>query len=238
VRRPLEVAEMVKYACNAWHATKITFANEIGNFAKESGVDGRDVMELVCMDRKLNISPHYMKPGFAFGGSCLPKDLRAITHRAGQLDLDLPMLASLMRSNRAQIEKAMDIVAATGKKRVGLLGLSFKAETDDLRESPLVELAEQLIGKGYELCIYDRNVEYARVHGANREYINRHIPHVSSLLKSDLKDVTDSCDVLVVGNKDRQFDDLLQNLPDDKIAIDLVGFMQTTSNGVTQGIGW
>jgi GDP-mannose 6-dehydrogenase len=238
VRPSLEVAEMVKYACNAWHATKITFANEMGSFAKANGVDGREVMELVCLDRKLNISPYYMRPGFAFGGSCLPKDLRAIMHGASQLDLDLPMLHSIMRSNKAQIEKAVDIVESLGKRRIGLLGLSFKAETDDLRESPLVEFAEQLIGKGYQLSIYDKNVDAARVNGANREYINSKIPHVSSLLKSDLNEVVEGSDIMVLGNKDRMFEQVLRNLPDDKVAVDLVGFMASTSNGVAQGIGW
>jgi GDP-mannose 6-dehydrogenase len=237
-RAPLETAEMVKYACNAWHATKITFANEIGTFAKAHGVDGRDVMQIVCLDRKLNLSSYYMRPGFAFGGSCLPKDLRALIYGATQKDVDVPMLRSIMTSNKAQIDKAMDIVSSLGKRRIGMLGLSFKADTDDLRESPLVELAEMLIGKGYELSIYDRNVEYAKMHGANREYINSRIPHVSSLLKSSLQDVVDGADVMVVGNKDRQFEQVMNNLPEDKIAVDLVGFMQTTSNGAAQGIGW
>jgi GDP-mannose 6-dehydrogenase len=237
-RAPLETAEMVKYACNAWHATKITFANEIGNFAKAHGVDGREVMHIVCQDRKLNLSPYYMKPGFAFGGSCLPKDLRALIYRAGQADVELPLMRSVIQSNKAQIEKAVDIVTSLGKRRVGLLGLSFKAETDDLRESPLVELAEQLIGKGYQLSIFDRNVDYARMHGANRDYINARIPHVSSLLRSDLNEVIDASDVMVLGNKDRMFEQVLRELPDDKIAVDLVGFMPTTSNGVAQGIGW
>jgi GDP-mannose 6-dehydrogenase len=237
-RAPLETAEMVKYACNAWHATKITFANEIGTFAKAHGVDGRDVMQIVCLDRKLNLSSYYMRPGFAFGGSCLPKDLRALIHGAQTKDVDVPMLRSIMASNKAQVEKALDIVAALGKRKVAMLGLSFKADTDDLRESPLVDLAELLIGKGYELSIYDKNVDYARVHGANRDYINQRIPHVSSLLKHDLQDVVDGADVMIVGNKDRQFEQVLKNLPDDKIAVDLVGFMQHTSNGVAQGIGW
>jgi len=237
-RAPLETAEMVKYACNAWHATKITFANEIGTFAKAHGVDGRDVMQIVCLDRKLNLSSYYMRPGFAFGGSCLPKDLRALIYGATQKDVDVPMLRSIMSSNKAQIEKAMEIVSSLGKRRIGMLGLSFKADTDDLRESPLVELAEMLIGKGYDLSIYDRNVDYARVHGANRDYINSRIPHVSSLLKTELQDVVDGAEVMILGNKDRQFEQVLNNLPEDKIAIDLVGFMQTTSNGVAQGIGW
>lgn len=237
-RVPIETAEMVKYACNAWHATKITFANEIGTFAKAHGVDGRDVMQIVCLDRKLNLSSYYMRPGFAFGGSCLPKDLRAMIHGATQKDVDVPMLRSILTSNKAQIDKAVEIVQSLGKRKIGMLGLSFKADTDDLRESPLVELAETLIGKGYELSIYDKNVDYARVHGANREYINSKIPHVSSLLKSDLNDVVTASDIMIVGNKDRQFEQVLHNLPENKIAVDLVGFMQSTSNGTAQGIGW
>jgi GDP-mannose 6-dehydrogenase len=237
-RAPLETAEMVKYACNAWHATKITFANEIGTIAKAHGVDGRDVMQMVCLDRKLNLSSYYMRPGFAFGGSCLPKDLRALIHGATQKDVDVPMLRSILASNKAQIEKAYDLVSSLGRRKVAMLGLSFKADTDDLRESPLVDLAEMLIGKGYELSIYDKNVDYARVHGANREYIEKRIPHVASLLRSDLKEVIDASEVMVVGNKDRQFEQVLQTLPENKIAVDLVGFMPTTSNGVAQGIGW
>lgn len=238
VRRPIEVAEMVKYACNAWHATKITFANEIGAVAKAAGVDGRAVMNILCLDRKLNLSAYYMRPGFAFGGSCLPKDLRALTYRAGQLDVEAPLLGSILRSNKAQIEKAVDIVSSFGKRRIGLLGLSFKAETDDLRESPLVELAETLIGKGFELSIYDRNVEYARVHGANRDYINAKIPHVSSLLKSDLDEVIASSDVMVLGNRDFQFAEVLSRLNGEHHAVDLVGFMGESSTERTQGICW
>lgn len=169
IRKSIEVAEMIKYTCNVWHAAKVTFANEIGNIAKAVGVDGREVMDVVCQDRKLNLSRYYMKPGFAFGGSCLPKDVRALTYRAGQLDVEHPMIGSIMRSNAYQVQKAFEIITAHGSRKVGLLGLSFKSGTDDLRESPLVELAEMLIGKGYELQIFDRNVEYARVHGANKE---------------------------------------------------------------------
>ena len=238
IRRTIEIAEMVKYSCNAWHAVKVTFANEIGAIAKAAGVDGRAVMDIVCADTKLNISSYYMKPGFAFGGSCLPKDLRALTYRANQLDASAPMLGAVLRSNKEQIEKAVELITSFGKRRIGLLGLSFKAETDDLRESPLVELAETLIGKGYELRIFDRNVDYARVHGANRDYINHRIPHVASLLKPDLDDVVAGSDVMIVGNKDRQFEKVLNSLADGKIAVDLVGFMQTTSNGAAQGIGW
>lgn len=238
VRRPIEVAEMVKYTCNAWHATKITFANEIGAVAKAVGVDGRQVMDIVCLDRKLNLSPYYMRPGFAFGGSCLPKDLRALTYRAGQLDVETPLLGSILRSNKAQIEKALDIVASFGKRRIGLLGLSFKAETDDLRESPLVDLAEALIGKGYQLSIYDRNVDYARVHGANKDYINARIPHVSSLLCPDLDEVIENCDVMVVGNRDAQFGEALKRVNGSRHTVDLVGFMSEVSSERSQGICW
>jgi GDP-mannose 6-dehydrogenase len=238
LRRDLEVAELVKYACNAWHATKITFANEIGSIAKAVGVDGRDVMETVCLDRKLNISTHYMRPGFAFGGSCLPKDLRALNYRAGQLGVELPMLGSVIRSNRSMIDRAVDMIASYGEKRLGLLGLSFKAGTDDLRESPLVDLAETLIGKGYELSIYDRNVEYARVHGANREYINSRIPHVSSLLKSDLDEVLRDSEVMILGNKDKAYERVMRQMPEEKKWVDLVGFLPHGANGGSQGIAW
>ena len=237
-RRSIEVAEVVKYACNAWHAAKITFANEIGAFAKGAGVDGRAVMEIVCADKKLNISPYYMRPGFAFGGSCLPKDLRALVYRAQQLDVELPMLSSVMRSNKAQIEKAVELIESFGARRVGLLGLSFKADTDDLRESPLVELAQQLIGKGFELSIYDRNVQYARIHGANRDYINNTIPHVSSLLEADLDQVIDKSEIMVVGNRDAQFADALERVNGSRPTLDLVGFMAGPSKGHTQGICW
>jgi GDP-mannose 6-dehydrogenase len=238
IRRTIEVAEMVKYSCNAWHAVKVTFANEIGAIAKAAGVDGRAVMEIVCADTKLNISPYYMKPGFAFGGSCLPKDMRALVYRANQLDVEPPMLSAVMRSNKEQIEKAVDLITSFGKRRISLLGLSFKSETDDLRESPLVELAETLIGKGYELSIFDRNVDYARVHGANRDYINDKIPHVSSLLKSNLDEVIDHGEVMIVGNRDAQFAKALERVNGSRPTVDLVGFMNGTSQGHTQGICW
>jgi GDP-mannose 6-dehydrogenase len=238
IRKPIEVAEMVKYTCNVWHAVKITFANEIGNIAKACGVDGREVMDVICQDKKLNLSEYYMRPGFAFGGSCLPKDVRALTYRASSLDVEHHMLASVMRSNKAQVDKAMELVASGGQRRIGLLGLSFKAGTDDLRESPLVDLAENLLGKGYQLSIYDRNVDYARVNGANRDYINSKIPHVSSLLKSSLQEVVDSSDIVIVGNRDRSFEEILATLPKDKKVIDLVGFMRHTSNESSEGICW
>jgi len=237
-RRPIEVAEMVKYTCNVWHATKVTFANEIGNIAKLLGVDGREVMNVVCHDQKLNVSNYYMKPGFAFGGSCLPKDLRALTFRASRLDAEQPLLSSLMRSNGNQIQRAFDLVASFDKRRIGFLGLSFKADTDDLRESPLVELAEMLIGKGYQLSIFDRNVDYARINGTNKEYINFKIPHVSTLLKSDIDEVLDASDVMVLGHKDKVFESVLNGRGAGKKVVDLVGLMQRTSTAEHQGICW
>ena len=237
IRKSIEVAEMIKYTCNVWHATKVSFANEIGNIAKASGVDGREVMDVVCQDHKLNLSRYYLRPGFAFGGSCLPKDVRALTYRAGQLDVEHPLLASIMASNRSQVQNAFDLVSGFNKRRIGLLGLSFKAGSDDLRESPLVELAEMLIGKGYELRIFDANVEYARVFGANRDYIESKIPHVSSLLCNDLDQVIDGADIIVLGNNDPRFAQALEG-NDDKQIVDLVGFMPTGSDATREGICW
>ncbi|MGF6594759.1 nucleotide sugar dehydrogenase [Pseudomonas sp. 2835] len=237
IRKSIEVAEMIKYTCNVWHATKVSFANEIGNIAKASGVDGREVMDVVCQDYKLNLSRYYLRPGFAFGGSCLPKDVRALTYRAGQLDVEHPLLASIMASNRNQVKNAFELITRQDKRRIGLLGLSFKAGSDDLRESPLVELAEMLIGKGYDLTIYDANVEYARVFGANREYIESKIPHVSSLLCNDLQQVIRDADVVVLGNNDERFAQAL-DASDGKQIIDLVGFMAHGSDAQREGICW
>ena len=238
IRKSIEVAEMIKYTCNVWHAAKVTFANEIGNIAKAAGVDGREVMDVVCQDHKLNLSKYYMKPGFAFGGSCLPKDVRALSYRAGSLDVETPLISSLMRSNAAQVKKAFDIVTHYDKRRIGLLGLSFKAGTDDLRESPLVELAEMLIGKGYELRIFDSNVEYARVFGANKEYIESKIPHVSSLLCKELDEVVSQSDVLIIGNGEQRFAEVMNSVGDDKQIVDLVGFMAHATQANKEGICW
>ncbi|MDQ7983406.1 UDP-glucose/GDP-mannose dehydrogenase family protein [Pseudomonas sp. G34] len=238
IRKSIEVAEMIKYTCNVWHATKVSFANEIGNIAKACGVDGREVMDVVCQDHKLNLSRYYLRPGFAFGGSCLPKDVRALTYRAGQMDVEHPLLAAIMPSNRVQVKRAYDMISHHGKRKVGLLGLSFKAGTDDLRESPLVELAEMLIGKGYDLRIFDSNVEYARVFGTNKEYIESKIPHVSSLLCQELDEVVDESDVLIIGNGDKRFAEAMNNAGDDKLFIDLFGFMAHTSTATREGICW
>jgi GDP-mannose 6-dehydrogenase len=218
----IRVAEMIKYTSNAWHAVKIVFANEIGNLCKRIGVDSHDVMDIFCQDDKLNISPNYLKPGFAFGGSCLPKDVRALQYRAKEVDLELPLIGALLGSNRLQVQQAIDRIVDTGKKKIGLLGFSFKAGTDDLRESPMVILAEALLGKGYSLCIYDRNVSLARLVGANKQYIDEQIPHLSRHLCESLEQVIDSSEVIVVGNGAPEFPDAVTACRPDQIVIDLV----------------
>lgn len=193
-------ALMVKYASNAYHALKVAFSNEIAAVCQQSDVDAEAVMNVFCHDTKLNVSKRYLMPGFAFGGSCLPKDVRAVLHAGGQLDLQLPLIAAILSSNEEVIERAFQKVRATGKKRIGLIGLSFKSNTDDLRESPFVELAERLLGKGYELSIYDPNVIAARLTGANKEYIDGVIPHLSRLLVSSLDDLSNA-ELLLVGHR-------------------------------------
>src|SRR5918993_873825 len=222
VTASIRTAEMIKYASNTWHALKVTFANEIGNLCKRLDIDSHEVMDIFCRDEKLNLSSYYMKPGFAFGGSCLPKDVRAMQYRAKEVDLDMPVIQSILGSNQLQIRHAIDMVVATGKKRVGLLGFSFKAGTDDLRESPIVILAEALLGKGYSLCIYDRNVSIARLVGANKDYINKQIPHLSSLLTESIDDLLEKSDVIVVGNGAPEFGDALTRTRPDQIILDLV----------------
>jgi GDP-mannose 6-dehydrogenase len=222
VRTSIEVAEMVKYADNVWHALKVTFANEIGDICKEVGIDGHAVMDIFCRDTKLNISPTYLKPGFAFGGSCLPKDCRALSYKAKTIDLDLPVLKSILASNDMQVARAFDMVRRKQSRRVSFLGLSFKSDTDDLRESPLVELAERLIGKGYELRIYDRNVNLAKITGANREYILNHIPHIEALLMPTIDEALLDAKTVLVGNKDPEFVSVLRSRPDIVDIVDLV----------------
>src|SRR6186713_2933600 len=217
----IRVAEMMKYTSNAWHALKVCFANEIGNLCKRVGVDSHEVMSIFCQDDKLNLSSYYLRPGFAFGGSCLPKDVRALQYRAKEVDLDMPVIGSILGSNQLQIQHAIDEIVDTGRKRVGLLGFSFKAGTDDLRESPIVILAEALLGKGFQLCIYDKNVSLARLVGANKEYINTQIPHLSSLLCEKIEDVLEKSDVIVVGNPAPEFSDAVKAARPDQIVIDL-----------------
>lgn len=239
IRTDIETAEMVKYADNCWHALKVGFANEIGNICKGLGVDGHSVMDIFCQDTKLNISPNYLKPGFAFGGSCLPKDLRALLYKAKMLDLSLPILDAILPSNRQQIERGVQAVVAKGQKKVGILGFSFKAGTDDLRESPVVELTERLLGKGYDLRIYDRNVSIASIRGANRNYILNHIPHISRLMVPSVADVLGHARTIIIGNAAMEFHDVPNHLEYGQNIIDFVRICDTRSiAGVYEGICW
>jgi len=239
IRTDIETAEMVKYADNAWHALKVGFANEIGNLCKGLEVDSHHVMDIFCQDSKLNISSYYLKPGFAFGGSCLPKDLRALLYKAKTLDVSLPILAAVLPSNQQQIERGVQAVIDKGRKKVGILGFSFKAGTDDLRESPVVELTERLIGKGFDLRIYDENVRLASIHGANRDYILNHIPHISRLMVASIDEVLDHAGTIVIGNAAPEFRDIPKRLVDGQTVIDLVRVTDSRSvSGVYEGICW
>ena len=236
----LEVAEMVKYADNVWHATKVAFANEIGNIAKAVGVDSWEVMDIFCQDTKLNISTYYMKPGFAFGGSCLPKDVRALTFKGRDLDLDLPLLNALIPTNQQQVDRALELIGAKGVREIAFLGISFKSETDDLRESPQVALVERLIGKGYALRIYDKNVHMARLMGANRAYIEGAIPHIAEILSDDLGAVLEHGRLVIIGNPAPEFRTLAGRLRADHQVVDLVRVpgLAEALGGRYDGINW
>lgn len=239
IRTDIEVAEMVKYADNAWHAVKVTFGNEIGGICKGLGIDSHKVMDIFCQDMKLNISKNYLRPGFAFGGSCLPKDLRAITYKARELDLPVPMLNGVLPSNRWQVEAGVEMILSKGKRKVGVLGFSFKADTDDLRESPMVEVIERLLGKGIELKLYDRNVSIARLTGANRDYILKTIPHISNLMVDSVEEVLDHAEVLVVGNGDAAFRQVPAQMRDDQELVDFVRISDGPSvPGRYDGVAW
>ncbi|WP_158748510.1 nucleotide sugar dehydrogenase [Acidobacterium sp. S8] len=239
IRTEIETAEMVKYVDNSWHALKVGYANEIGNLCKSFGIDGHAVMDIFCQDRKLNISPAYLKPGFAFGGSCLPKDLRALSYQAKMHDLQLPILTSILPSNELQIARGLQLIKDKGHTRVGILGFSFKAGTDDLRESPLIEVIEHLIGKGYDLRIYDKNVKLACLVGANRDFILNRIPHISKLMVHDMADVLDHAETVVIGNKDPDFENVPHRLRDGQMLVDFVRISEErSSNGKYDGICW
>jgi GDP-mannose 6-dehydrogenase len=237
---PIRAAEMVKYVSNAFHALKVTFANEIGAICKQQGIDSHQVMDIFCLDEKLSLSAYYLKPGYAFGGSCLPKDVRALLYHGHHLDLKLPVLEAILPSNELQVMRGYELIKATGKKKIGVLGFSFKAGTDDLRESPLVELIERLIGKGYYVKLYDKNVSLARLHGANRAYIEHTIPHISSLMCDSIKEVLDDSDVIVLGNKAPEFATALENVRHDQVIVDLVRASKDTPafDAQYQGICW
>ncbi len=221
IRTSVRVAEMAKYCDNVFHALKVSFANEIGNVCKRMGVDSHDVMAVFCQDRKLNLSPAYLKPGFSFGGSCLPKDLRALTYQARQFDLKSPVLNAIIESNTAQTQMGLQLITGLGKKKIGFLGMAFKPDTDDMRESPLVEVIETLVGKGYGVRIYDKNVSTSRLLGANRRFIEEHIPHLSALLTTDITAVTSESEVIVVGYASPEFKVALRSLSKDQVVVDL-----------------
>jgi GDP-mannose 6-dehydrogenase len=232
-------AEMMKLACNAFHALKVSFANEIGRLGRSLGVDAREVMDLMCKDKSLNISPAYLKPGYAYGGSCLPKDLRALLYMAKRNDVELPLMAGIASSNVQHVEHAFAMVRDSGHKRVGMIGLSFKAGTDDLRESPLVTLAEQLIGKGYDLKIYDPAVSLAALVGANKRYIEHTIAHIGSLLTRSIEDVAQHAEVLIVGHRTPEAAALVtKGLTRGKRIVDLVGLAEARAEAGYAGICW
>ena len=239
IRTSLEVAEMVKYVDNTWHALKVGFANEIGSICKGINIDSFSVMDIFCQDTKLNLSSYYLKPGYAFGGSCLPKDVRALRYRAKSLDVEVPILDSILPSNSAHVQRGIDLVLQKGRRKVGVLGFSFKAGTDDLRESPLVELIERLLGKGYDLLVYDRNVNLARLTGANRDYILNHVPHIAKLMRDSIEEVLAHAEVVVIGNSAPEFAGIAGSLREDQSVIDLVRIKgDLASHERYEGICW
>ena len=240
IRTSVRTAETMKYACNIFHAVKITFANEIGRLAQSMGVDSHEVMDIVCRDTHLNISPAYLKPGFAFGGSCLPKDLKAMLYVAKSNDVSTPMLSGLMPSNQVHIDHAIDMVLESGRRKVGMIGLSFKSGTDDLRESPLVTMAKRFIGEGIDLRIYDPEVYISRLVGANRRYIEETIPHIASLMTDDRDALVDDSQVVVVGLSDRDaIDAVYERGRGDQLVLDLVGLSNRHRiSGQYLGVCW
>lgn len=237
----IPTAEMVKYACNAFHALKVGFANEMGTLAKKLGVDTQAVMDIFKSDTRLNISSAYLSPGFAFGGSCLPKDLRALTYRANELDVRLPLLESILPSNAQHIDRAVEAVLSTGKKHVGVLGLSFKAGTDDLRESPMVQVIKRLLGEGFKIRIWDPDVTLGRLVGSNRQFIEEVIPHIGFLLSSSLREVVETSEAVLIGSPAAERTLLEPILRPDQIVIDLVNLDSASrpNGGRTyQGICW
>ena len=241
IRTRVAIAEMVKYASNAYHGLKVTFANEIGNICKRLGLDGREVMEIFCRDEKLNVSATYLQPGFAFGGSCLPKDLRALLHKARELELEPPVLRSVLVSNANQIEEAYRLIKRTGTRRIAMLGLSFKPGTDDLRESPIATLVEILLGKGYSVAIYDREVSLSRLHGSNRAYIEQTIPHISRLIRPSVASAIEDAEIIVIAKRSPEYAEPLRQLANGAKVIDLASlFSAGIGVGRTdyEGICW
>ena len=233
-------AELVKYVCNAWHAVKVSFANEVGTLAKHLGVDAEAVTQIFTADTKLNVSAKYLSPGFAFGGSCLPKDVRAVSYRAKELDLHLPLIQSILTSNDRHLDRALELVLKTGKRRVAVLGLSFKAATDDLRESPQVQLVKRLLGEGKQVRIWDDSVSLGRLIGSNRQYIEEVIPHIGSLLCSTLEETLRDAEVVVIANRGLARETLSGSLRPDQCVVDLVNLEKARRPAAAsyEGICW
>src|SRR3990172_419339 len=240
IRMAIRSAEMIKHASNAFHALKVTFANEIGVVCKAHGIDGREVMDVLCQDTQLNISRAYLRPGFAFGGSCLPKDLRALLYRTKERDLECSLLRAILASNRQHVQRGIDLVEGTGQKKVGVLGLSFKPGTDDLRESPVVSLVEMLIGRGYRLRIYDEEVVLGKLVGTNKAFLEREIPHIASLMGSSLEEVVEWAQVVVISHASATFRRVPCLIREDQQLIDLVGIERDSGDiqGGYEGICW
>jgi len=233
----IKIAELIKYVNNSFHALKVTFANEIGNICKKTGIDSHDLMRIFCMDTQLNISPYYFKPGFAYGGSCLPKDLKALKTLAHDLYLQTPVLNSIEQSNEEQKNTAFDLIVNTGKKKIGVLGLSFKQDTDDLRYSPIVYVIEKLLGKGFTIELFDNNVSKALLIGSNKEFAEQHLPHLFTLLKDSPEEVIANSEVIVIPNKDKAFANISEKYPE-KIFIDLARTETKTTQNNYIGICW
>lgn len=240
IRTDVKVAEMIKYANNTFHALKVAFANEIGSVCKSQNVDSHKLMDIFVKDTKLNLSPYYLKPGFAFGGSCLPKDVRALAYMTKKNDLDLPVISSIIPSNNEHIRRAFNMIQSYDKKKIGIMGLSFKGNTDDLRESPMVEIVEMLIGKGYEVLIYDENVHLAKLFGANKEYINKKIPHISRLLVETMDELIENSELIVIGNKNKKFENIMELKKEEAEVFDLVRLNKNLDDigSKYNGIGW
>ena len=234
----IRVAEMMKYVNNTYHALKIVFGNEVGNICKELNIDSHKVMEIFCKDKQLNISPYYFKPGFAYGGSCLPKDMKALKTLAHDHYVEVPVIEAIGESNELQKRRAVQLIMAQGKRKVGILGLSFKSGTDDLRCSPIVDVVESLLGKGFDIRIYDKNVKVSELTGTNKDFIMAKIPHLQHFVTDDLEAVCRESDVLVVTNKEREFADVLSRWPE-KVVVDLVRqWKDVDYAGHYEGLSW
>ena len=232
----IPVAELIKYINNSYHALKVVFGNEVGSVCKKLGIDSHEVMRLFCLDTKLNLSPYYFKPGFAYGGSCLPKDLKALKTLAHDSYIDVPVINSIEASNTRSKNALLELILRKGKMKVGVMGISFKAGTDDLRYSPIVDVIEKLIGKGYEVKVFDKNVHISRLIGKNKSFIKEFLPHLDNLLIDDMQEVADWADLIILNNSDKMYREL--TISDSKAIVDLVRFPEFKAKPGYEGILW